>query len=52
MELIGAVAEKARISGMDVVEFMPERDIDGQGALLVAQLLASVLGIIGRQRVE
>ena len=50
LELIGAVAEKAEIAGMDVVEFMPERDIDGQGALLVAQLLASVLGIIGRQR--
>ena len=52
LELIGAVAEKARIAGMDVVEFMPQRDIDGQGALMLAQVLASVLGIIGRQRVE
>ena len=51
MELIGAVAEKARIAGFDMVELMPERDIDGQGALLASQLLAGVLGVIARQAV-
>ena len=51
LELIGAVAEKATIAGFAMVELMPERDIDGQGALLAAQLLAAVLGVIGRQRV-
>ncbi len=50
MELIGGVAEKARIAGFDMVELMPERDIDGQGAQLAAQILAGVLGIIARQR--
>lgn len=50
LELIGGVAEKARIAGFDMVELMPERDIDGQGALLAAQILAGVLGIIARQR--
>ena len=50
LELIGAVAEKARIAAFGMVELMPSRDIDGQGALLAAQLLASVLGVIGRQR--
>jgi agmatinase len=50
LELIGAVAEKARIAGLDIVELMPERDIDGQGALLAAQFLASALGVIARQR--
>ncbi|MDT8856328.1 arginase family protein [Paracoccaceae bacterium Fryx2] len=49
MELIGAVAEKARIAGFDLVEFMPERDIDGQGALVAAQLLAGVMGLVARQ---
>ena len=49
LELIGAVAEKARIAGFDMVELMPERDVDGQGALLAAQMLAAVLGLIGRQ---
>ncbi len=50
LELIAGVAEKAHIAGFDMVELMPERDIDGQGALLAAQILASVLGMIARQR--
>ena len=50
LELIGAVAEKARIAGFDMVELMPARDIDGQGALLAAQLLAGVIGILARQQ--
>ena len=50
LELIGAVAEKARIAGFDMVELMPDRDIDGQGALVAAQLLAGVIGIIARQQ--
>lgn len=49
LELVGAVAEKARIVGFDMVEFMPERDIDGLGAMLAAQLLAGVVGVIARQ---
>ncbi|MFM2354360.1 MAG: hypothetical protein RLZZ528_96 [Pseudomonadota bacterium] len=48
MELVGAVAEKATIAGFGMVEFMPERDIDGMGALTAAQLLAGVMGIIAR----
>ena len=49
MELIGGVAERARIAAFDLVEFMPDRDIDGQGALVAAQLLTGVLGVIARQ---
>jgi len=49
LELIAGVAEKARIVGFDMVEFMPERDIDGQGAAVAAQLLAAVVGILARQ---
>lgn len=51
LELIGGVAEKARIAAFDMVEFMPERDIDGQGALVAAQILASVMGIVARRQV-
>lgn len=47
--LVEGVAAKARIVGFDMVEFMPERDVDGQGALVAAQLLAAVLGVIARQ---
>lgn len=49
LELVGAVAEKARIAGFDMVEFMPGRDIDGQGALAAAQLLAAAMGVVARQ---
>lgn len=49
MELIGGVAERARIAGFALTEFMPDRDIDGLGALAAAQLLAGVLGVIARQ---
>lgn len=49
LELIAGVAEKARIAGFDMVEFMPERDIDGQGAAVAAQMLAAVMGIVARQ---
>ena len=49
MELVGAVAEKARVVGFDMVEFMPDRDIDGMRAMVAAQMLAGVVGIIARQ---
>lgn len=49
LELIAGVAEKARIAGVAMVEFMPERDVDGMGAELAAQLLSTVLGLLHRQ---
>jgi agmatinase len=49
LELIGGVAERARISGFAMTEFMPDRDIDGMGAMVAAQLLAGVMGIVARQ---
>ncbi|MGL4321489.1 MAG: arginase family protein [Paracoccaceae bacterium] len=49
LELIAGVAERAQIVGFDMVEFMPDRDIDGIGAMTAAQLLAAVIGIIARQ---
>ncbi len=49
LDLITGVAARARIVGFDMVEFMPQHDIDGQGALVAAQLLAATIGIIARQ---
>ena len=49
LDLIEGVAKKARIAGFDLVEFMPARDIDGQGAMVAAQMLAAVMGLIARQ---
>lgn len=50
-DLIAGAAARGRIAGFDMVELMPSRDIDGQGALVAAQLLAGVMGIVGRQAV-
>jgi agmatinase len=46
--LLEGVAAKARIAGMAVTEFMPARDIDGQGAAVAAALVTSALGLIAR----
>jgi len=48
--LLQGVAAKARIAAFDVVEFMPERDIDGIGALTAAQVLVNAIGLIARQQ--
>jgi agmatinase len=48
MDLIGGVAERARIVGVAVTEFMPDREIDGMGAMVAAQVLAGVMGIVAR----
>ncbi len=48
-ELIAGAAARGRIVSFDMVEFMASRDIDGQGALVAAQLLAGVLGILAEQ---
>ena len=34
---------------MDFVEFMPERDVDGIGALTFARLITTALGVLVRQ---
>ena len=49
VDLIAAVAARTRVAGFDMVEFMPARDIDALGATTAAQLLATVVGLIGRQ---
>jgi agmatinase len=49
LDLIEGVAAKARIAGVALIEFMPERDIDGLGAMLAAQMLTAILGIVARQ---
>jgi agmatinase len=46
--LLEGVAAKARIAGMAVTEFMPARDIDGQGAAVAAAIVTSALGLIAR----
>lgn len=48
-DLIRVAAGKGRIRAMDFVEFMPERDIDGLGALTFARTIITAMGIVARQ---
>ncbi len=50
VELLVGAADRAPIAGIAVAEFMAARDMDGQGALAAAQLLLTMVGIVGRQR--
>lgn len=50
LDLLRGAAGNGRIIGMAFVEFMPERDVDGLGALNFGRLLAEALGLVARQR--
>lgn len=47
--IIRGAAEKGRVVGFDIAEFMPERDVDGQGATLAAQLVLTTCGLLAAQ---
>jgi agmatinase len=49
IEIIDAVAERSRVVGFDIVEFVPERDVNALGALTAFRLTAHALGRIARQ---
>ena len=49
IEIIDGAAAKSRLVGFAVVEFMPERDVNGIGALTVFRLAAHAMGRIGQQ---
>ncbi|MGB8314972.1 MAG: arginase family protein [Aestuariivirga sp.] len=49
IDLISGVAEKARIAGFAMVEFVPKNDRDGTSAYTAARIAANVIGRIARQ---
>ncbi|MEM7375952.1 MAG: arginase family protein [Pseudomonadota bacterium] len=49
LELVMGAATRGRIAAVDVVEIMPEVDIDGIGGLTVSRLVAAIMGVIARQ---
>jgi agmatinase len=49
VELLHGIAGKAHLSGFNLVEFMPESDVDDIGALNNARIICNVLGLIARQ---
>ncbi|MEM9551401.1 MAG: arginase family protein [Pseudomonadota bacterium] len=50
--LVRGVAERARIAAFALVEFMPDRDRDGEGARVAGQIVAAVLGLVAQQVAE
>jgi len=50
IEIIDGVAERATIAGFDIVELMPDRDVNGLGALTTFRLAAHAIGRISRSR--
>lgn len=50
IEIIDGVAARAPIAGFDLVEFVPDRDVNGIGALTAFRLIAHAMGRIARQR--
>jgi agmatinase len=49
LDLIKGASIKGKISAINFVEFLPEADIDGIGAMTVSRLIASTLGLLARQ---
>ncbi|MEM6660814.1 MAG: arginase family protein [Pseudomonadota bacterium] len=52
LDLIRGAAHRGRIAGVSLVEYVPEMDVDGQGALTASRLLAATLGLLARQGVD
>jgi agmatinase len=49
IDLIQGVAEKGKIAGFDVIEFVPKKDRDGMAAFAAARLICNVLGCLARR---
>jgi agmatinase len=49
VDLLAAVASRSKIAGLNLVEFMPERDVDGIGALTAGRIVATAMGFMARQ---
>ena len=50
LNLIKGASKKGQICGINFVEFMPEVDVDGLGALTTSRLIAATMGILSRQQ--
>ncbi len=50
-DLIAGVAEKAKIAGFCMVEFVPKSDLNGTAAFTAARIAGQVLGHLARQKI-
>lgn len=51
IDLIRGVASKCRIVGLDIVEFVPERDVQNLGAIAISRIICTALGCIRKRAV-
>ena len=49
IDLIEAVIKKSRLVAFDMIEFVPERDLDGTAAITAARIVTNVLGGLARK---
>lgn len=49
VDLLHGIAGKAKLAGFNLVEFMPDSDVDDIGALNNARIICNVLGLVARQ---
>ena len=49
IDLVAGVANKARLSAFDIMEFAPERDLNGVAALTAARIVWNVIGAMARE---
>ncbi len=52
LEIIEGAAARAQIVGFNLVELMPGADVGGRGALVAARILATMLGLCAKQRLQ
>jgi len=50
IDLIAAVVRKTNIVAFDMIEFVPERDVNGTAAITAARIIANVIGGLARAK--
>ena len=50
VDLIDAVVKKSRLVAFDMIEFVPQRDLDGTAAITAARIIANALGCLARKQ--
>lgn len=50
LEIFTRVADHAPIAGFNLVEFMPEQDINNKGAAMASRVALSMFGLLAKQR--
>lgn len=48
IDLIAGLARRAKIVGFDMVEFVPERDVNGTARITAARIVANLVGALAR----